>query len=172
MDVYEAIYNRKSVRRYTDQDVSPQVIEELLKAACQAPTAGNLQPWRFWVVRNRQMKERLVHAAYGQSFVAEAPVVIIVGTDLSASARGYGERGSHLYAIQDTAAAVENLLLAAQAEGLGACWVGAFNEGAARRSLDMPQSVRPVAIIPIGYPAVSRPKPSRRSISELTEFVD
>lgn len=172
MDLYEAIYGRKSVRSYADRDVPPELVEKLLQAACQAPTAGNLQPWRFWVVRNREAKERLVRVAYGQSFVAEAPVVIVVGADLSTSARGYGERGSHLYAIQDTAAAIENLLLVAQAEGLGACWVGAFNEDAARRSLDIPRSVRPVAIIPIGYPAVSRPKPSRRSIAELTEFVD
>jgi nitroreductase len=172
MDVYEAIYNRRSVRRFTDQEVPPQVVDRLLKAACQAPTAGNLQPWRFWVVRNREVKDRLVHVAYGQSFVGQAPVVILVGADLSVSARGYGDRGSHLYSIQDTAAAIENLLLAAQAEGLGTCWVGAFNEEAARRSLGIPQTVRPVAIIPVGYPASSRHKPEREDASRLTEFVD
>ncbi len=172
MDVYEAIYNRRSVRRYSERDVSPQIIEGLLKVACQAPTAGNLQPWRFWVVRNSVIKDGLVRVAYGQSFIGKAPVVIVVGADISISALGYGERGSHLYALQDTAAAIENLLLAAQAEGLGACWVGAFNEHAARQTLELPPNIRPIAIIPIGYPEETRPKPKRIDIYDLTTFVD
>lgn len=172
MDVYKAIHNRTSVRRYTGEDVSPPIVEKLLKAACQAPTAGNLQPWRFWVVRNREVKDGLVHAANDQWFVAEAPVVIVVGTDLNIYARRYGKRGTDLYAIQDTAAAIENLLLAVQAEGLGACWVGAFNEEATRRSLGIPLHIRPVAIVPIGHPARLRPKPSRLDVLQLTEFVD
>ncbi len=172
MDVYEAIYSRKSIRRYTEEDITPDVILRLLQAACQAPTAGNLQPWRFWVVRNREVKERLVHAAYGQSFVGRAPVVVVVGADLSVSARGYGDRGSHLYALQDTAAAIENLLLAAQAEGLATCWVGAFNEEAARQALDMAPTVRPAAMISVGHPASPRQKPQREDVSRLTKFVD
>lgn len=171
MDVYEAIYGRRSVRNFDSvKDVPPELVTKLLEAACQAPSAGNIQSWRFWVIRDPSIKEGLVGAALGQSFIAEAPVVIVVCTDLRACSSGYGTRGTTLYAIQDTAAAIENLLLAAWAEGLGTCWVGAFDERRASDLLDLPPHIRPVAIVPLGYPALARPKPSRRSPLEFTEF--
>ncbi len=172
MEVYEAIYGRKSIRHFdSSKDVSNEIVFKLLEAACQAPTAGNLQPWRFWVVRDERIKDGLVRAALGQSFIAEAPIVVVVCADLRVSSAGYGERGFYLYSIQDTAAAIENLLLAAYAEGLGTCWVGAFNEDVASKVLGLSSSIRPLAIIPLGYPSREGRKPSRRSARELTTFL-
>jgi len=172
MELFQAIYGRCSVRHFLpDRDVPAELVEKLLQAACQAPSAGNIQPWRFWVVRDKQVKLRLTEAAYGQSFIDEAPVVIVVSADLEASARRYGVRGRGLYALQDTAAAIQTLLLAAYAEGLGTCWVGAFDEPSASRVLKLPDHLRPVAIVPLGYPAFPARKPSRRDYREVTKFI-
>ena len=153
MDVYEAIESRACVRSYTDEDVPGATVNKLLEAAVRAPTAGGIQPWRFFVVRKGGEKENLAEAAFGQSFVAQAPVVIVVCAELDVCAQGYGSRGQNLYAIQDTAAAVQNILLAVVAEGLGACWVGAFDEDAASRALALPPRIRPLAMVPVGHPA-------------------
>ncbi|MDI6689160.1 MAG: nitroreductase family protein [Actinomycetota bacterium] len=171
MEVYEAIYGRKSVRDFDRvKDVPPDLVMKLLKAACQAPSAGNLQPWRFWVIRDQKLKGRLAEAAFHQSFVAEAPILIVVCADLRVASSGYGTRGTALYAIQDTAAAIENLLLAAHVEGLGACWVGAFDERRAIQAMELPAHIRPLALIPIGYPAYVGTKPQKRDPLEVTEF--
>lgn len=172
MDVYEAIYGRKSIRAFEKKREIPQeVLIKLLEAACQAPSAGNLEPWKFIVARDLGLKRKLVYAAYGQGFLAEAPVVIIVCIDLRIASSGYGARGTGLYAIQDTAAAIENLLLAAYTEGLGSCWVGAFSEERVSEILSLPSHLRPVTMVPLGYPRSQRRKPARRDISEITEFL-
>ncbi len=171
MDLFEAIYRRQSIRSFEDKDVSDEVIKRLIAAACQAPSAGNLQTWRFYVVRERESKEELARAALNQRFVSQAPVVVVVCADLALAAAGYGERGVELYAIQDTAAAVENLLLAAYGEGLGTCWVGSFDEEEVREILRIPSSWRPVAIIPIGYPRRVERKPRRKTVDEVTTWI-
>lgn len=171
MDVYEAIYGRQSVRSFdSSRDVSEETVEKLLQAAVQAPSAGNVQPWRFVVVRDERLKRGLVDAALGQGFIAEAPVTVVACADLDASSYGYGRRGSELYVIQDTAAAIENLLLAAYAEGLGTCWVGAFDEQACASVLNLPKNIRPLAIIPVGCPRHAGKKPSKINPQELTDF--
>jgi len=172
VDIYEAIYGRRSVRHYdSSRDVPQEVVEKLLKAAVQAPSAGNLQPWRFWVVRDKSLKEAMAEAAGNQFFVAQASTIVVVCADLEASSWGYGKRGVDLYSIQDTAAAIQNLMLAAHAEGLGTCWVGAFNEEKIRRYLKLPERIRPVAVIPVGYPSQERKKASKKDPLELTEFL-
>lgn len=171
MELYEAINNRASAREFTGEDVPDATVRKLLGAAVRAPTAGNLQPWRFFVVRDREVRARLAEAAWGQSFVARAPVVIIVCADLDVCAKGYGSRGETLYAIQDTAAAVENIMLCLVAEGLGACWVGSFNEKAAAGALGLPPGIRPLAMVPLGHPA-RRPYPtSREPFEKYTRYV-
>ncbi len=171
MDLYDAINSRASVREFTEENIPDDVIERLLDAACRAPTAGNLQPWRFFVVRDKEMKSKLSRAAYGQEFVASAPVVMVVCADLEASASGYGSRGENLYAIQDTAAAIENMLLATVAEGYGACWVGAFDEGVVTDALRLPRRLRPVALIPVGRPARAPRRTGRIPYRRLTVFI-
>jgi nitroreductase len=171
LDLYDAIEKRSSVRSFTGRDVPEVTVTRLLQAAVRAPTAGNLQPWRFFVVRDPMVKRDLALAAGGQSFIEQAPVVIVVAADLDASARGYGSRGENLYAIQDTAAAVENLLLAAVAEGLGACWIGAFAEKMASEALSLPVRIRPLAMVPIGYPAHTGRRTGRVPFEEYTRKV-
>jgi nitroreductase len=171
MDFYEVLERRASTREFTDEAVPENVVARLLMSAVKAPTAGNLQPWRFLVVRDRRVKRGLSEAAFGQSFVEGAPVVIVVCADLDVCAHGYGSRGEHLYSIQDTAAAVENILLSAVAEGFAACWVGAFDEDAARGVLDLAPGVRPLAIVPVGKAARSGAKRSREPFEKFTEYI-
>jgi len=173
VDFWQVLRSRYSVREFApDQDVPPELVNGLLSAAVEAPSAGNRQSWHFVVVRDPAIRAALAHAALDQMFVAEAPVVIVVCADPERSARRYQQRGRTLYTYQDTAAATENLLLAATALGLGACWVGAFDEEEARRVLRLPQGLIPVAIVPVGYPL--RPgsrETGRRPLSEVVTYM-
>ena len=167
MEVLEAIRTRRSIRRYGPGEVTWEQVETLIDAARWAPSAGNLQPWEFVVVQDPSTKERLARAALNQRFIAQAPVVIVVCADPMRSGSVYGPRGAELYCIQDTAAATQNMLLAAHALGLGTCWVGAFDEYEVRHVLGIPPDIRPVAIVPVGRPAESPRPPRRRSLSEI-----
>ena len=170
MDVLEAIKGRRSIRKFTAQPVSRALLEELADAARWAPSAGNIQPWRFVVVTAADVRRALAAAAYGQEFVAQAPAVVTV---VAAPPPGdhYGPRGPELYCLQDTAAATQNLLLAAYARGLGTCWVGAFDEGAVARVLALPPGERPVALVPVGYPAAAG-RSSRRPADEVVRWLE
>lgn len=170
MDVMEAIRKRRSVRRYREDPVTDEDVREVLTAGVWAPSAGNAQPWRFLVVRERGLREGLVAAAHGQRFLAEVPVVIVVCADLARARRAYGERGATLYCLQDTAAAIQNMLLAATARGLGTCWVGAFDEGKATEVLALPAGLRPVALIALGRPRETPEPLGRRPLSEVVEY--
>ena len=170
MDVLEAIKGRRSIRAFKSQAVSTEIVEKLIDAARWAPSAGNIQPWEFIIVRNPEIKRNLAKAALNQSFIEEAPVVIVVCADEIRSSQGYGVRGKTLYCIQDTAAATQNIHLAAYSLGLGTCWVGAFNEEEARKILEIPQGVRPVAIIPVGYPAEKPPARNRRPLNQIVHY--
>jgi len=168
VDVFEAIKNRRSVRAFTDARVSKAEVDKLIDAARWAPSAGNIQPWEFIVVRDPKIKRGLCEAAGNQDFIEEAPVVIVVCANELRSSQGYGSRGVNLYCLQDTAAAIQNMLLAAGAMGLATCWVGAFREEEAKKVLNIPIRVRPVAIIPVGHP-VHKPMEGsrRRPLSEI-----
>jgi nitroreductase len=171
MDFWQVIEERRSVRDFDDgRDVPPEMVQRILGAAIRAPSAGNCQPWHFVVVRSEQTKDLLAQAAYGQWFIAEAPVVIVVCADPSRSSWRYGSRGTQLYCLQDTAAATEHILLAATSLGLGACWVGAFDEKAASQALGLSANLRPVAIVPMGYPTGRSYRTSRRSLEEVVTF--
>lgn len=166
----ENVKKRRSIRGFTTQKVPDEEARTLVEAACLAPSAGNLQPWEFIVVRDPEVKGRLRGAAHGQSFVSEAPVVFVVCAVPDRSASVYGSRGRSLYCLQDTAAAVQNLLLTAVANGLGGCWVGAFDEERAAEALGLPRGVRPVALVPVGYPAESPRRRPRRTVEQVTHW--
>jgi nitroreductase len=167
-----ALFTRRfSCRRFAADPVPEPVLDELLEAARWAPSAGNLQPWRFLVVRSPAVRRLLAAAAFDQTFVTEAPVTVVVCAVPDESARRYGTRGRTLYCLQDTAAAVENLLLAATAHGLGTCWVGAFDEEAAARALDLDPAWRPVALVPVGRPAEQPHGRRRRPADEVVRVI-
>jgi nitroreductase len=171
MDFDKVLENRKCIRRFNlDKKVTKEQIEKILQAAILAPSAGNIQPWHFVVVKNDGIKLRLTEAALGQSFIMQAPVVIVVCIDLERAEWKYGPRGVDLYSIQATAAACENMFLEVTNLGLGACWVGAFDEKEVRNILKLDENFRPVALLPIGYSAESPISPERRPIDEVTEY--
>jgi nitroreductase len=170
MDVLEAIKGRRSVRVFKSHDVSQELVEKLVDTARYAPSAGNIQPWEFIIVRRLEVKRGLAEAALHQTFIEEAPVVIVVCADEHRSSQRYGARGKTLYCIQDTAAAVQNINLVAYSLGLGTCWVGAFREDEARKFLKVPRGIRPVAMIPVGYPAEAPPPRSRRLTNEIVHY--
>jgi nitroreductase len=166
MDIFEAIKQRRSIRSYTNEQVTEEEINTLLEAAIRAPSACNRQTWRFVVVRKPETIEILYRAAsystQHQTFVKQARVVIVVCADLRPYKRTpYRERGESLFVLQDTAAAIQNLLLAACAMNLGACWVGLIDEEIIEQTLNIPKGIRPVAIIPIGH-TKSKTKPTSR----------
>jgi nitroreductase len=170
MDLLEAIKGRRSIRAFKNEEVSVEDVERLVDAARWAPSAGNMQPWEFIVVRKPEIKKALVEAALGQDFIKEASVVIIVCANENRSSERYGVRGKSLYCIQDTAAALQNIHLTAYSLGLGTCWIGAFNEEEARRILKIPQGIRPVAIVPVGYPAETARLPKKRPFDQIVHY--
>jgi len=167
MDLMDAIKGRRSVRRFKNQAIPNELITQLIEAATSAPSAGNIQPWEFVIVKNSITKEKLLKASHNQVSIQEAPVVIVVCADQQRSSTGYGNRGETLYCLQDTAAAIQNILLTAHSLGLGTCWIGSFNEDEAKEAVKAPDGVRPIAMIPVGYPNVTPRQRSRRPVSEV-----
>jgi nitroreductase len=170
MDVLEAIKGRRSIRAFKSKNVSQETVEKLIDAAIYAPSAGNIQPWEFVIIREQNIKRSLAEAALNQSLIEEAPVVIVVCANENLSSTRYGVRGKTLYCIQDTAAATQNILLFAHSLGLGTCWVGAFREDEVTEILKTPAGIRPVAIIPVGYPAEAPSSRSRRPINLIVHY--
>jgi nitroreductase len=177
MELFEAIRQRRSIRSYTKEKVTDEEINVLLEAAIRAPSGGNRQTWRFVIIRKPETIEKMYKAAsystQHQTFVKKAPLMIVVCADSDIYRRSrlpYRERGISLFCIQDTAAAVQNLLLAACALSLGACWVGLFNEELVKETLKLPKSMRPVAIIPVGH-TKSKAKPTpRKPLQDVVKY--
>lgn len=169
MEVIDAIKTRRSVRRFQGRKIEDIIIKEIIELGNLAPSAGNLQPRDFIIVKGQDMKEKLANAALNQEFVAEAPVVIVVCANIRRTAH-YGKRGMELYCIQDSAASIENMLLAIVDKGLACCWVGAFEENAVTRVLGLPSHVRPIALLPIGYPGEETYPVSRIDIDDLIHY--
>ena len=142
MELSEAILTRRSVRNFRQGNIPDDSIREMIKAAIYAPSAGNCQPWHFYVVKDTAMRKRVCEKACRQEFLTDAPVLIIVCMDCNESASRYGDRGKTLYSIQDTAAAVQNMLLSATDLGLGSCWCGDFDERSLQEILQMDKGDR------------------------------
>lgn len=170
MDVFKAIKTRRSIRAFSDRRVTDKEVKKLIEAARWAPSAGNIQPWEFIVVKDSQVKHGLSEAALNQTLIEEASVVIVVCADPTRSSKRYGAKGVNLYCLQDTAAATQNILLTAHSMGLAACWVGAFNEEAAKRVLRLPDELRPIAIVPVGHHAEKTRARPRRPLNEIVHY--
>jgi nitroreductase len=167
MDIVTCIEGRTSIRDFKPDPVEDEAVYEALRLANLAPSAGNLQARDFVVVRKASTKKALAAAAHNQDFIRTAPVVIVCCANMERISH-YGERGSLLYCIQDSAAAIENMMLYLFSKGIGSVWVGAFDEKSAASAVSLPQHARPVAIVPIGYPAE---KGIRRRRLPLDAFV-
>ena len=170
MEILQAIKNRRSIRKFNKaKEISKDQIERLLEAARWAPSAGNLQSRFFYVVYDDKAKADLALAAFGQDFITDAAIVFVACADLTQNR--YGHRGQILYSIQDATLGIYNLWLEAQEIGLGGAWVGAFDEIAVSRILEIPKHLRPIAILPIGYPAESPMPPPRKAIKQISKKI-
>jgi len=171
MEFSEVLAKRRSVRHFnTKLDVSDEDIRALVEAAVIAPTAGNIQPWRFTVVRSIEAREKLAEALH-QRWATSAPAIIVVSVDPRPCYARYGERGERLYAIQDSALAAGNILMAAVDRGLASCWIGAFDADAVREATGIVAPIEPIAILPVGYSAESAGRPARRPLSEVANWI-
>lgn len=170
MDVIEAIKKRRSIRKFKSTPVPDEMIQTILECGRLAPSAGNRQPWVFVVVKDQAIKDKLVEASGKQMFLGEAPVVIVVLSDAEISGARYEDRGRTLYYIQDAAAAATNMILAATSLGLATVWVGAFKESMVREALDLPSNLRPLTMIPVGYPDQERGPRDLRPFQEVVWF--
>jgi len=171
MNFIELTKSRRSIRNFQKKDITKEDLMKIMEAAQSAPSAGNCQPWHFYIILDRTLQIDIKTACGNQEFMLTAPVFLVVCADIKRSEERYGGRGRHLYCIQDTAAAIQNILLCAKSLGLGTCWCGAFDEGKVSKILNLHQDMRPVAIIPIGYP-VSDPEPRpRRPLDEIVTFI-
>ena len=157
MEVFEAIQRRKSARAYAPTLVPREKLERILEAARLAPSAENRQPWYFIVVTNPEKRKRIAKSGRFAGFLEESPVVIVGCGDRKASPKWH---------VVDVAIAMQNMVLAATAEGLGTCWIGSFNEGLVRRLLKIPERLKVVALLAVGYP---RKKPDL--MAKIVHFI-
>jgi len=147
MDVYEAINLRKSVRKYLNRAVEKGKLIKILNAARLAPSASNRQEWRFVIVTDAETRRELADAA-GQNFLAEAPVIIVCCADTDHHVMHCGQL---CYPI-DTAIAIDHITLAAASEGVGTCWIGAFDAEKTKRITGIPPKIEVVELLTLGYP--------------------
>jgi len=151
MDVFEAIRSRRSVRCYSSKPIPDPLLARMQQALRYAPSACNIQPWHFVLVRDGQLRQQVAQAANGQNWMADAPVTVVA---CGLPGQAYKKMGGYGNSTDvDLAIALDHLTLAAVAEGLGTCWIGAFKEEQVRKLLGIPPAVKVVAMTPLGYPA-------------------
>ncbi len=168
MTVEDAIKNRYSVRSYSVKPVEEEKIKELLEAARLAPSAGNRQEWRFVVVTDEQARKELAGAAAGQMFVGKAPCVIACCADTDFHKMTCGQL---TYPI-DVAIAIDHITLRAVELGLGTCWIGAFYEEEVKKILNIPEKIKVVELITLGYPESVAQRPKKRLNPEQVVFYE
>jgi nitroreductase len=170
MKILEIIKNRRSIRKFQKKKIPEEIIDKLIEAIIWAPSAGNLQSRKFYFVFDQKIKEELTKSSFGQSFIAQAPLVIVGCTNEKKSNR-YGEKGRNLLSVCDIALSVQNLMLLAKEKGLGTCWVGGFNDKEISKILNLPNNSKPIVILPVGYPAEKPSPPPRISKEDAIKFI-
>jgi len=164
MDVLEAIRSRRSIRKFRPELIPDEKLKMILEAGRLAPSAGNRQPWLFVVVKDPERKKALAKAADNQTFIADAGAIIAALGDPEASPRWFG---------RDPMIAIEHMVLAATGLGYGTCWIGAFNEEKVKSLLRIPEELKVIALLPIGFPdesPLAKPRKPLKEIVFLNEF--
>lgn len=167
MDFYSAIKRRRSIRKYQRGVVEEAKLKRVLEAARIAPSATNAQPWRFVVVKTKEVREEL-RSSYDREWFWRAPVIICA---CGLKGEAWRRRDGRSYLDVDVAIAVDHLILAATAEGLGSCWIANFDPKEVKRILDLPENVEPIVLTPLGYPAATPRPTSRKMLDEIVDFV-
>lgn len=166
MNVYDAIKSRRSIRGFLDKPIEEEKLLRVLDAGRLAPSAKNLQEWKFVVVKDEDLKKNLTVAANNQPFIAEAPAVIVGCATLVNYVMSCGQ---YAYPI-DLAIALDHMTLQAVEEGLGTCWIGSFKEDEVKNLLHIPENIRIVELLPIGYPKTVPPARARKKLEEIICF--
>lgn len=171
MDALEAILGRRSARKFVMRGIEKELLDKLVLAMRSAPSAGNLESRHFYFITDEEMRKRIASCCserQRENF-ANAPLMVVACTDERENR--YGERGKNLYAVIDVAASVGNLLVAAHSLGLGGVWVGAFEEEGVREALKVPAYLRPITLVPLGYPAEKPLEHEKKEMEEVFTFV-
>ncbi len=169
-DILELIKSRRTIKSFLPKYVSHELIFKVIDAGRHAPSSGNLQNWKFIVIVDPSLKLKLAESAHQQFELASAATLIVVLGEHEKAERYYGLRGERLYTVQNCAAAIQNMLLEAHSLGLGACWVGAFDEDEVKSLCSIPENVRPQAIIALGYPKEVPKKPPKYPLETVVYF--
>ena len=166
MDVFTAISQRSSIRAYKETQIEEDKLKKILEAGRLSPSASNRQEWKFIIVKDKEARKKLAHAAFRQAFIAEAPVVVVACATESRSIMGCGQPA---YTV-DLSIALSFMILEAWELGLGTCWIGAFEEDEVKEILGIPKRVRVVAITPLGYPDQPPSEKSRKRLDQIVCF--
>lgn len=172
-DFFETVRHRHSIRKYrTDTPIEAGKLHAVLEMACAAPSAGDLQAYKIFVIRNRALLDRLSKAADNQQFLSTAPAALVFCADTNRSGGRYGQRGESLFAVQDATISATYAQLAIVAAGMSSTWVGDFDEKAVSGLLKPGDGVIPIAILTLGYPAEPPEPSSRRRMNEVVTYID
>lgn len=168
MDVKEAVLKRRSVRSFKDREVSRETLEDIMESVRMAPSASNRQDWEFVLVDDGTIREKLYRAASKQTFVQEAPVVVA----------GVATKPNDMMSCEvnagtvDLSIALDHLTLRAAEEGLGTCWIGAFDQEKTKDILNIPDGHKVIALMPLGYPetGLKQKKKQRKNLDEVVNY--
>ncbi len=167
MDFYETLRARRSIRGYADRPVPPEKLQRILEAARMAPTACNLQPFKLLVAESAAARQRICEV-YPQPWMRQAPLIIIALGNRESAWKRFDGTSAH---VIDVSIVMEHVVLAAAAEGLGTCWICAFDQDALHESLHLAPEWEPVAITPLGFAAAEAGPFKRKPVYELTEII-
>lgn len=168
MKFIELAEKRCSIRSYRPDPVPDELLQEVLQAGNLAPTAKNLQPFHFIVVRDPRQLDRLAEA-YPAAFLREAPVVIVICVDPTKGWTRDRHDGKN-YCEVDAAIAVDHMTLAAADNGLGTCWIAAFNPLKVKETMELPDGVEPLVLLPLGYPSEKGREKTRKTLKEIVRY--
>jgi len=169
MDIMASISDRHSVREYTSQDIFMEDLGRILEAGRLASSSGNIQNWSFIIVTDEAKKKEIAKASMDQLWMIQAPVFIVVLSDLEKAKKYFGERGE-FYSAQNCAMACENIILTATSLGIGSCFVSAFIEERIREIVGAPDSFRAEAVITLGYESKNTTRSRKASLYSKVSF--
>jgi nitroreductase len=168
MEFIDILKTRRAIRKYSDKDVSEELVKEIIELANSSPSAGNVQARAVVIVKDQAVIEKIRAVSRGLSrFEGKVSFILVILSKPRESEERYEERGKNLYALQDATIFASYIQLIATDRGLSTCWVGSFNESDVEEILDLPEEVKPVAMIPLGYALETAEMKERKSLNEI-----
>lgn len=171
MNFEELLTHRKSIRLFKNTPVSEELIEKIIEQTMHAPSAGNLQAYKIYIIENKETINNLQKAVPHQGYLSQTGLVFVFCALPEESGKKYGERGSNLYALQDATIATTYCLLTIANMGLASVWIGAFNDKIASNALNLPDNEMPVALLPIGYPDETPSPTDRKPVEQVVKRI-